>query len=180
MRKIYQIVFESAFIGLVACGNGQQTSGVNEPAGDSISVTVDSLVTAGEAQPMTEVANSEECELIARKIFALVLPQGENADGFEEQVIANCTPSFIEALQRENDFEDGSIAWWALRTMEQEGPSETSEILSITPEGNDVVVVSYLDMGHHASTRLRFVKTADGYKANSATVIYNGKERTVK
>ena len=126
------------------------------------------------------VFDNDQMEAAARLVFAMVLPQGVQSDDFEEIVSSKCTPSFIDALKRENDFEDGSIAWWALRTMEQEGPSDSSEVISITTDGNDAVIVNYSDMGHKASTRLEFIKVGDECKVNSATVTYNGKNRTIK
>ena len=168
-----------SFVGLAACGNTQSSVSTNDR--DTDIIASDTAVVASETSVAEDSStNFEELESTARRVFAMVFPVGEQSDEFEEIVVSKCTPSFIDALKRENDFEDGSIAWWALRTMEMEGPSDTSEILSITPEEDNTVVVHYSDMGHKASTRLDFVKEGESYKVNSATITFNGKNRTVK
>lgn len=179
MIKIYQLLLCVSFVGFAACGNTQSSVNSSDTT-DSIVPDIVAVVPETPAVAEDNSANFDELQGVARRVFAMVFPVGEQSDDFEELVVSQCTPSFIDALKSQNDFEDGSIAWWALRTMEQEGPSDTSEILSITPEGKDAVVVNYLDMGHKASTRLDFVKDGDTYKINSATVTFNGKERTVK
>ncbi len=174
MTRFYQILIGVSFTGLVACGNSQQANASDANQNDSVAATETVEVTTENDD------NFGQFEHTARMVFAMAMPQGEQSDDFEGIVVAECTPSFIEALKKENDFEDGSIAWWALRTMEQDGPEDSSSIISITPDGNNAVVVNYSDMGHKASTRLEFVKEGDSYKVNSATVTYNGKERTIK
>ena len=171
----------ASLVGFTACGNSGQSESSAVNADTIAAVEETAVVTTTDASSEEDNnADFEQLEQAARLVFAMVLPQGVQADDFEEIVVAKCTPSFIDALKSANDFEDGSIAWWALRTMEQEGPESTSEVLAITPDGSDAVVVNYSDMGHKGSTRLVFVKSGDDYKVNSATVTYNGKNRTIK
>lgn len=152
----------------------------DEFAEDNEELMIDEISSTDEVSDDETVFDSGQMEQAARLVFAMVLPQGVQSDDFEEIVVAKCTPSFIDALKSANDFEDGSIAWWALRTMEQEGPADSSEVISLTPDGDDAVIVNYSDMGHKASTRLEFIKVGDECKVNSATVTYNGKNRTIK
>ena len=177
MNSVLKIMLGAAFIGLAACGSSK-TESMSDT--DSIVVSSDTATVDDEAA-IDDQNNStfSQMELTARHVFALVLPVGLNSDDFEDIVIAECTPAFINALKQANDFDDGGIAWWALRTMEQEGPGET-EIFSITPDGKDAVIVSYSDMGHKATTRLEFVKDGEKYKVNSAVVTFKGEKRTIK
>lgn len=55
-----------------------------------------------------------------------------------------------------------------------------SEILTITPDGDDAVIVSYSDMWHKASTRREFVKDGENYKVNSARVTYGAETRIIE
>lgn len=180
MSKISKITLGLSLVCLTACGNPGQSKTMTNV--DSVAQVGETTV-ATETDPMSVEDNNadfKEMEQAARLVFAMVLPQGEHSDDFEDIVVANCTPSFIDALKRENDFDDGSVAWWALRTLEQEGPEDNSEIVSIMADGTDAVIVNYSDMGHKGSTRLAFIKDGDKYKINSATMTYKGESRTIK
>ena len=172
MKQISMSLLILTCLGFMACGNSRQTS---TTGGDDSSSASTEIVD----EPVEKVADFDQMENTSRMLFAMVLPQGIQADDFEQLVISKCTPSFIEALKSWDEFEDGNIAWYALRTMEQDGSGE-NEIIAVTPDGNDAMVVEYLDMGHKGTTRLQFVKDGEDYKVNSAIVTYNGENRTIK
>ena len=166
--------------GLTACGNSVQSG--TETNTDS-NAAVEGSVVDSTSEISVEESNCvdfDQMEKTARMVFAMVMPQGVHADDFEGIVASKCTTSFIDALKAMDEFDEGNIAWYALRTMEQEGPSDISEILDVKPDGNDAVIVNYSDMGHKASTRLVFVKNGDDYKVNSAVVTYKGQNREIK
>ncbi|MBD5330983.1 MAG: hypothetical protein HDS00_03670 [Bacteroides sp.] len=176
MNTSFKIMLGASFLVLMSCSKSSQTE--TNPNTDSTVVTEETAI----ATVAEETVNADfgQMESTARQVFALVFPPGEKADDFEGIVISKCTPSFVDALKRANDFDDGSLAWWALRTMEQEGPEEESSVISITSDGDDAVLVEYSDMGHKATTRLEFVKDGDDCKVNAATISFNGERRTVK
>ena len=179
MRKtMLKFMLGISCIGLSACGNGAKAE--SNTVKDSVPGTEQAVEIVESASVEEPQANFEKMKVTAKMIFALVLPQGQSSDGFEDVVISECTPSFIEALKQMNDFDDGGIAWWALRTMEQEGPETESSVISISPDGENAVVVEYSDMGYKANTRLEFIKVDDCYKVNSASVTYNNETRTIK
>lgn len=176
MNTSFKIMLGASLLVLTSCGNNSRTA---SNANAESTVVKEDTVVAG-VMEKTTTADLDQMELIAKEVFSMVLPQGVSADDLESIVISKCTPRFIDALKRANDFDDGGIAWWALRTMEQEGPEPESYVLSITPGGDEAVLVTYSDMGHKATTRLEFIKEGDEYKVNSAIVTYNNEKRTIK
>ncbi|MDE6416582.1 MAG: hypothetical protein K2K68_06115 [Duncaniella sp.] len=174
MNYLFKIAFGIFLTGFTSCSNSSQQSKENVET-DSVSAT-ETYVEIEEAPDN----NFEQLQAAARKIMSLALNIGQNSDDFEKSVIAECTSSFIKALENENEFDDGGLPWYVLRTMEQEGPEFQSSIVSITAEGDNAVVVEYLDMGLKGKTKLEFVKDGDTYKVNSASVTYKEEIRTIK
>ena len=185
MNKVFITMLGISCMGITACANNSQATKATDSNADTVaiveSVTEDAKAEKAEVKAEETPADFDQLSTVAKMIFAEVLPGTVNSDGFEEMVIAECTPSFIQALKDANDFDDGGLAWWMLRTMEQEGPDfDNNKVISVEPAGDNSVIVNYYDMGLKASTRLDFVKVGDQYKVNSATVNYNGNSWTVK
>lgn len=162
--------------GLAACGISSSSANDSGERSTDSSIEGTSDVTIVSEEDNVDFEQMEEDASI---VFALVLTPEKQSDEIAGIALSKCTPSFINALKRENEYDDGGVAWWALRTMEQDGPEDDSEVISIIPDGTNAVIVNYSDMGYRAFTRLEFVKDNGEYKINSATVSYNGEERTI-
>lgn len=181
MRTIIKIIAGVTLVGLTACGNSSQTG--SDTSADTTDVT--SQAAADAVEETASQANFARQEETARMIFTLVLlPPNDDSEyeALEETVISRCTPSFIGTLKQryEDEYDMDGLATWLLRTGEQDGPEDTSSIISVTPAGDDAVIVEYSDHGYKASTRLNFIKDGNEYKVNSADVTYNKETRTVK
>lgn len=66
------------------------------------------------------------------------------------------TPRLTAKLKAANEYDDGGLALWELRTGAQDGDGP-SKVLSIAPAGDDWYVVKYLDMGLAGETKLKAV-----------------------
>lgn len=78
-----------------------------------------------------------------------------------------CTPRLLDYLKRQYDYDcpDGPCyAMWCFRTGMQDGPSDVSKVTSVKAENDGWFKVSYLDMGNHGTTRIRFIMMKGKYR----------------
>lgn len=179
MKRVYTPVFGLLLAGLVSCGNAGQSGTPGDTDTAAVSAPDAVAMTDTSAAPEDSEAGFNVQADAARIVFGMVLSPEKQSGDAEQLAVSKCTPALIAALREMNDYDDGGIAWWGLRTMAQDGPEDSSEIISVTPDGHDAVILEYSDMGLKASTRLIFVRQDDGWKINSAVVTYAGESRTV-
>ncbi|MCM1377676.1 MAG: hypothetical protein NC097_00170 [Clostridium sp.] len=107
-------------------------------------------------------------EPIVRDLYKYVLGLNDNTASFNTLLQEKATSGFRNALKAANEYDDGGYAIWELRTGAQDGDG-VSKIVSVTPEGADIVVVKYKDMGLSGTTRIHFVKEEGEWKISGAS-----------
>lgn len=165
MKKILFLPLAVALLAVCACGsktNGTADAVDSSAILDSIA-QADSLQRADSIQKAdsTQKADSQKADDAAvmaylRQLYDLVL----NQKGNEAKITSHFSASVKKRLVAANEYEDGGMALWELRTEYQDGPLDTSKLTGITRDG-DWYVVSYSDMGNPGTTRLK-VEVADG------------------
>lgn len=140
----------------------------------AIDSVADTTVVAEEAPAEEDNSVFEAQKGVAEAVMNVAL----NISSDEKVAKSNCTKSFIKALQNENEFDDGGIPWYCLRTMEQDGDG-SSKIVSVEPSGENAVEVKYLDMGNEGKTVLHLVESDGAWKVNSAEITYKGSTRKI-
>lgn len=76
------------------------------------------------------------------------------------ELVNNSTPKLLQELKDAYDYEcdqGDCYAIWCFRTGFQDGPSDESKVNSVIYLGNNWFKVNYVDMGHVASTKIKFV-----------------------
>lgn len=168
MKKIFFIPFAAALLMACAGGNksGETAEGVDSTAIRDSIARVDSLQRADSIQKADSIQRADSiqkaesakmAEEVAAKnyltrLYNVVLNNGGN----QREVTSHFSPSVKRRLIAANDYDDGGMALWELRTMAQDGPSSVSKVKSITRQG-DWYVVSYSDMGNPGATKLKLV-----------------------
>lgn len=81
-------------------------------------------------------------------------------NGSIEELVNNSTPKLLQELKDAYDYEcdqGDCYAIWCFRTGYQDGPSDESKVNSVIYLGDNWFKVNYVDMGHVASTKIKFV-----------------------
>ncbi|MCM1290564.1 MAG: hypothetical protein NC201_06860 [Prevotella sp.] len=142
----------------------KDTARVEKEAAPVVQEKVDSAAIKAAQEEEAKAVFAEQ-EKVARDLYGNVVLGGSNS----KSVISRyCTSKCMKAMQAANEYDDGGYAVWVLRTEHQDG-SGPSVVTSITPDGENAVLVKYKDMGYNGSTRLLFVKEGDKWKVNGAT-----------
>lgn len=63
--------------------------------------------------------------------------------------------SVLKRLRDDYEYDGEGIAVWDFRTEFQDGPSDESQVTSVTPEGNGWYKVTMLDMGNNGTKRVK-------------------------
>jgi len=129
---------------LSSCGgSGRQSD--TAAAGDTISAT--SSVTE-DLQSTTENDIALIHELYTGCVWA------NDVDYDPQFLIDNCTPELVQRLRDAYDMDGDGLAVWLFRSDNQDGPEDSSAILSITPLGEGRYSVEISDMGVWATKTL--------------------------
>lgn len=174
MRKISKLMLCMSAFAVVACGKSEKS--VDSEENTANVETTDSTSNAAATAENTEQDLAAQKE--AAKTIMTVALNLENASALEKKAEELCTPVLLRALREANEYEDGSVAWFALRTGYQDGPEDDSSILSVDKNGENEICVGYSDMGHHGQTILYFVKDEGVWKAHKAEQIIGSDKRT--
>lgn len=85
--------------------------------------------------------------------------------GDQEFAVANATPKFIDELRDANDFDDGGLALWLMRSEAQDG-DDIQVVKSVAPDGDGWYTVDINDMGNELTVHVFMVdnKIADFVK----------------
>lgn len=166
MKKI--IIAAVGFV-FTACGHTDNV-GTTENTTDDAAPAVENVAVATEEDVTTEPAPEEvkednfpAQEKVARELYKACVFGGNTG-----KLKKLCTPAMLKRLRNANEYDDGGYAVWCLRTEAQDGDGP-SKVVSVTPDGDDAVIVKYKDMGHSGSTRLVFVLDGDTWKVDNAT-----------
>jgi len=122
-----------------------------------------------EEQKAAEAAKAEETrktDSIARdqSIIAFITDMFLNRKYEDESFLkAYCTPSMIQKLKDDYDYEGEGLAVWDFRSDEQDGDGAT-RIISIVPQGDDWFKYDFLDMGHRGSHRIKIIGNDGDFK----------------
>lgn len=129
---------------LASCsGSGSQTQ---TEATDSIA--------AGETVEAAVVAEEDPNPAIIREFYEKGVFACDT-----DYIIAHATPELIDKLRAANDYDDGGIAFWVLRSEAQDGDTDVQEVTGISLHGEDWYQVDINDMGNRVSV---WVKVYDG------------------
>lgn len=149
MKKLIFLASALSLLLMVgACGN---KSTATADAVDSTAI-LDSIHRADSIQK----ADSQTVVDYLGQLYDLVLNNKGNYNELTSHFADNVKKRLVEA----NEFDDGSMALYELRTGEQDGPSNVSKVTGIAQE-DGWYVVSYTDMGTPGSTKLK-VEVSDG------------------
>ena len=118
----------------------------SKPVTNAKAVAVDST----EIRDSIAKADSTAIVSYLEKLYGLVL----NQKGNKEELTSHFSAGVKKRLVAANDYDDGSMALWELRTGAQDGPSDVSKVKSIT-KYKDWYVVKYYDMGWKGTTKLK-------------------------
>ena len=144
MKKLLAVLV--IFLFICACSNNKNSS-----EGKQVDTTVASApVDSTAIKDSVEKADSAAVVAYLEKLYNLVL----NQKGSEKELTSHFSPEMKKRLIAANDYDDGSMALWELRTGVQDGPSDVSKVKSITKD-KDGYVVRYLDMGWKGATKLK-------------------------
>lgn len=162
-----QLFLPIAVAMLTVCACGNKTTAPAQDADtaavevDSSSNTTDTLQAqtepAAETAEDAKKAEEEAVTVYLHSLYNYVLKDKGDAD----DLAAHFSPAVKKRLKDANEYEDGSLAFWELRTGNQDGPSNVSRVNDITHEG-DWYVVKYTDMGTPGSTKFK-VEVKDGF-----------------
>lgn len=133
-------------VALSICACGHKNSSNSKQVDSAATVPVDSAA----IKDSIEKADSAAVVAYLEKLYNLVL----NQKGDEKELTSNFSSEMKKRLIAANDYDDGSMALWELRTGAQDGPSDVSKVKSITKD-KDWYVVKYTDMGWKGSTKLK-------------------------
>lgn len=166
-----KLIYLAAILAVTACGQSKTETADT----DTQKITVDTALDVVNPidTPVQESAVAEEApaaednfaaqEKVARELYTKCV-FGSSTSTLKKL----CTQSMLSKLKAANEYDDGGYAVWTLRTGVQDGDGP-SKVTSITPDGEDAVIVKYKDMGTPGSTRLLFVREGDTWKVNGAT-----------
>lgn len=145
----------SLLIMAAACGN--KNAGASADDVDSTAILdsiqrADSILRADSIQR----ADSQAVVTYLGQLYNLVL----NNKGNYRELTSHFSAEVKKRLVAANEFEDGSMALYELRTGAPDGPSNVSKVNSITRK-DGWYVVSYTDMGLPGSTKLK-AEVTDG------------------
>ncbi len=129
----------------VSCSQGKDA----KAAESEITVTETVEATTEEAPAVDVEADKALVSSLYEK--CVLLPFGKRAD--EAYAKDVCSDECVKKLVAANEFEDGSLAFWALRTDAQDGDGD-SKVTAIEPMGDGWYKVSYLDQGFKGETRV--------------------------
>ncbi len=71
---------------------------------------------------------------------------------------ANCTPKLLKKLSADYDYDGGGYAGWDFRSDAQDGPSEVTRIIKVTPLGDFWYRYDYYDMGIRGANKVKLVE----------------------
>lgn len=162
MKKLLFFPLAVAMLAVCACGNKTEAPAQNA---DSAAVVDSDSTAAGDslqAEPAAAAednlkAEEEAVTVYLHSLYNYVLKDKGDAD----DLAAHFSPAVKKRLKDANEYDDGGLAFWELRTGNQDGPSDVSRVNDITHEG-DWYVVKYTDMGTPGSTKFK-VEVKDGF-----------------
>ena len=82
-----------------------------------------------------------------------------------------CTSSFLNKMQRENEYEDGGYAVWILRNPYINDSDPNDKVLAVQSAGGNSVIVTYTDCGEVSKTSLDLKKEGGTWKINNCKFI---------
>lgn len=175
-------------MGAASCSNSN-SSKANSDGSDTTALEEDPYAIPADTQPVVTEAEKEieehsngkvpdaravaipgfntETEVVAKFLkgfYAHYVFGNESMDRIAKDV---CTPRLLDYLKQQYDYDcpDGPCyAMWCFRTGMQDGPSDVSKVTSVTAENDGWFKVSYLDMGNHGTTRIRFIMMKGKYR----------------
>ncbi len=148
LSKIAIVLF-SLGLAVVSCGS-KSASARGQAAEDSVAVSAD-IAAEGNAQLDMDIIR----QFYMKSVFG----------GDQEFAVANATPKFIDELRDANDFDDGGLALWLMRSEAQDG-DDIQVVKSVAPDGDGWYTVDINDMGNELTVHVFMVdnKIADFVK----------------
>lgn len=75
----------------------------------------------------------------------------------------HCTKNILNKLASDYDYDDGGLATWDFRSINQDGPNNRHEIISVEPQGDNWYLYRFYDMGTKGSHKIRVVQKGEDY-----------------
>lgn len=175
-------------MGAASCSNSN-SSKANSDGSDTTALEEDPYAIPADTQPVVTEAEKEieehsngkvpdagavaipgfntEADVVSeflKGFYAHYVFGNESMDRIAKDV---CTPKLLDYLKQQYDYDcpDGPCyAMWCFRTGMQDGPSDVSKVTSVKAENDGWFKVSYLDMGNHSTTRIRFIMMKGKYR----------------
>ncbi|MCM1036130.1 MAG: hypothetical protein NC406_02225 [Bacteroides sp.] len=148
LSKIAVVLFTLVWV-MASCGS-KGASAQGQVAEDSVAVSADIAAEGNEQQDMDIIR-----QFYMKSVFG----------GDQEFAVANATPKLIDELRSANDFDDGGLALWLMRSEAQDG-DDIQIVKSVTPDGDGWYTVEINDMGNELTVHVFMVdnKIADFVK----------------
>lgn len=140
MKKLFYFFILNVCVILASCsGSPQKTPSKesNVKTVESVSFKEQNLVTAflQELYDKYVFGNDEFCDF--------------------EDIVDHFSPKILTKLRNEFEYDGGGYAVWLFRTGANGGPSNRSEVTSISTEGDGWYTVFFIDMGIKSSCRFK-------------------------
>lgn len=159
VKNNYLLVAVILFLSLSACNGAHKTTEgdtMDTGVSEAIESVMDDSVASVQDNEAVSVNHEANIVMIKRAYEKFVFggSQADPSDYF--------TKKALQRLKSEYDYEydcpDGNCyAYWMLRTDAQDGPEDTSSVVSVDPAEDGWYVVSFKDMGHPGKTRVKII-----------------------
>lgn len=177
MKKIFYLSFIA--LAMFSCGQKTSDNAADQAQADSLAqadsiARADSLAQADSIAKADSVAKADSIakakakaanEVDDAEAIAFVTDMF-NRQKFESNSFlnANCTSKMLSKLRAQNEYDDGGYATWLFRSEAQDGPSNVTKIISVTPQGNGWYKYSFYDMGVKGTNKIKLVKKGGSLK----------------
>ena len=103
-------------------------------------------------KPQTITADS-----VIRFVEAFYARYVFGTDDPAEAIRRHCSPELQRQLHEHYGYDDDGYAVWMFRTGLQDGPENRSEVSAVTPQGEGLYKVNFIDMGTPGSRTLKII-----------------------
>lgn len=131
------------------------------------SIRVADSIRQAEEKAAAEAQAQAEADSLAReqKVIDFITDM-YNLKQFESEkwLRSHCTDKVMRKLRADYDYDDGGLATWDFRSMNQDGPSNVHKIVEVKPIGDGWYQYDFIDMGTKGSHKVLIIEDGDGFK----------------
>lgn len=148
----------------VSCGNNATQKAEQE--------RLDSIARADSIAKADSIAREDSIKKVIADSVARVnatidfITDFYNSKKFEDEAFLkkHCSNQVLKKLRNDYDY-DGmeGLATWDFRSLNQDGPSNRHEIISVEPQGDNWYLYKFYDMGTKGSHKIRVIQKDDGF-----------------